>query len=170
MSKVKGKKKLNSAILKELSPFGIISAELTGEYSYLPSEYGITFGINLPIEYEWLIDFVKDRFDYSFEYPFILLFLHEIGHHKTIQSISYGVQKFCDEEKIRIDEDINNTDDEETWKKYEFQYFSLPDEIMATQWAVNYAKKHPRKIKNMALRMSESFQEFYDKNGVSEND
>ena len=169
MSKVKGKKKLNSAILKELKPFGITSAKLTGEYSYLPSDYGITFGIELPTEYEWLMDFIADRFNYVCDCPFILLFLHELGHHNTIGAISYEVQKFCDNEKIRIDEDMNNTDDEDTWKKLEYQYFSLPDEIMATQWAVNYARKHPRKIKNMAKRMTASFQEFYAKNELTED-
>lgn len=170
MAKIKGKKKLNSAILKELQPFGITSAKLTGEYAYLPGTLGVTYGLELPTEYKWLMDFIKDRFSYTCDYPFILLFLHELGHHHTIGAISYEVQKFCDYEKNRIDVEISATDDEKEWKRLEFQYFGLPDELMATQWAVNYAKEHPRKVKNMAKRMVASFQEFYEKNGVTDDE
>lgn len=167
--KVKGKKKLNSAILKELQPFGIASAQLTNEYSYLPATYGITYGIELPTEYQWLIEFIEKRFDYVCSNPFVLLFLHELGHHNTIASISYGVQQFCDNEKIRISEEMENTKSKKRMKALEFQYFNLPDEIMATAWAVDYARKHPRKIELMANRMATAFREFYTVNGIEED-
>lgn len=170
MAKLKGKKQLNSAVLKEFSSFGITSAKLTGEYAYLPANFGLTFGLELPTEYEWLIEFIQDRFNYTCDNPFLLLFLHEIGHHQTIAYISYGVQKFCDEEKNRIEVAMEFAEDIEEMKKLEFQYFNLPDELMATQWAVNYAKEHPRKTKNMANRLVQSFQKFYKINGITEDD
>jgi hypothetical protein len=60
--------------------------------------------------------------------------------------------------------------DSEQSKALEWQYFNLPDEIMATQWAVNYAKEHPRKIKKMIERLRVSLMEFYMANGLTEED
>lgn len=171
MGKLKGKKQLNSAILKELKPFGIESVKLSNEYTYIKDKNKITYSIELPIEYQWLIEFIADRFNYTCHChdSFILLLLHELGHHNTIDYISGGVQKFCDEEKIRIAEEMQTAETEEEQKRLEFQYFGLPDELMATQWAVNYARKHPLKIKNMTNRIIDNFKIFYDINGVTED-
>ena len=171
MSKLKGKKELNSAILKELKPFGIENVKLSDKYTYTQGKNKITYTLELPLEYQWLIEFIADRFNYICHChdSFILLFLHEIGHHNTIDFISGGVQKFCDEEKIRIANEMLVAETEEEQKRLEFQYFGLPDELMATQWAVNYARKHPLKVKNITKRIIDSFQTFYNINGVTED-
>jgi hypothetical protein len=40
---------------------------------------------------------------------------------------------------------------------------------MATQWAVNYAKKHPKKIKKMWERMKVNILAFYIENGLDDD-
>jgi hypothetical protein len=42
----------------------------------------------------------------------------------------------------------------------------LPDEIMATQWAVAYAKKHPKIVEKMWAEMAVALMDFYRVNGV----
>ena len=40
---------------------------------------------------------------------------------------------------------------------------------MATQWAVNYAKKHPKKIRDMWERMKANILAFYAENGLADD-
>lgn len=171
MSKVriKGKKKLNKAISREVAPFGISSATLSDEYAYCWTDESVTFKLTQKIEDEWFDEFVKERFDYECEYSFVLALLHEIGHHKTYSEIDGVVLDFCNAEKDRIDDEIISADAERS-KVLEWQYFNLPDEIIATAWAVDYAKKHPRKIKKMWEHMKADIMEFYIANGLTEED
>ena len=170
MSKVriKGKKKLNKAITKEVAPFGISSATLSDEYAYYYTDESMTFKLTQSVEDEWFNEFIKERFGYECEYSFVLSLLHEIGHHKANNEIDGAILDFCNAEKDRINSEMILADADKS-KVLEWQYFNLPDEIMATQWAVNYAKKHPRKIKKMWERMKADIMEFYLANGLEDN-
>lgn len=59
---------------------------------------------------------------------FILSLLHEVGHHMTIDEIDDDVYKYCEDVKANLtdsDEDV-------------MTYFNLPDEKIATEWAIDY--------------------------------
>lgn len=164
MAKIKGMKKLNKAVSAQLAPFGISKAVCTDEYSYVFTDEKITFKLTentLPDI--WFSEFIKERFDYTVKHSFIISLLHEVGHHKTDDSIDDIIYEFCRSEKERITAAMKDADEKES-KKLEWQYFNLPDEIMATQWAVNYAKKHPKKIEKMWNNLVIELQEFYKKN------
>ena len=45
----------------------------------------------------------------------------------------------------------------------------LPDEIIATAWAVNYAKQHPQKIRKMHNAILNALMEFYTINNLTED-
>ena len=93
--------------------------------------------------------------------------MHEIGHAKANWEIEGALQDFCLAEKERISEGMyDNADNLEVQKILEWQYFNLPDEIMATAWAVNYAKKHPKRVKKMWKQFEKAFHDFYEKNEV----
>ena len=49
-------------------------------------------------------------------------------------------------------------------KKLEYQYFNLPDEIIATKWAVDYMTKNKDEIKEMWKRIEKEILKFYEKN------
>lgn len=159
-------KVLNKAITKELATFGIKKAVCGDEYSYDYDTKVITFkDSENGIEDKWFTDFVKERFNYNVCYPFIISLLHEIGHNKANDDIVGEVYDFCLAEKERIMYETLATDDENEMKKLSWQYFNLPDEIMATKWAVDYARKHPKKIKKMWKKTRKALLEFYEKNG-----
>lgn len=168
MAKIKGLKKLNKTITAQFSRFGISSITCSDEYAYHFDDESITFKITEDIEDEWFTEFIKERFDYEVQYPFVISILHEVGHHKTGDDIVDSVYQFCIDEKERIDEEMS-TEDDPISKELEWQYFNLPDEIMATQWAVNYAKKHPRIIKKMWDEIQKAFSDFYTKNNVTDD-
>ena len=167
MAKLKGIKKLNKAITAELKPFGISKAICSDEYSYNFDEESVNFKLTEgEIEDKWFIDFIKERFNYTPRYPFVISLLHEIGHHKANDEIVDSISDFCDNEKERISNNMLTAKTTKECKILEWQYFNLPDEIMATAWAVNFAKKHPKKIKKMWLKMKEALLNFYEINGV----
>ena len=162
MTKVKGTKKLCKAVSAQLKPFGITKARLSTEYSYVFADGSVTFKITEgAIEDIWFNEFIEERFGYHVENTFIMSLLHEIGHAKANWEIEGAIQDFCLAEKERIAENMAESyNDFETQKILEWQYFNLPDEIMATQWAINYAKKHPKKIRKMWHKILK----FYEKN------
>lgn len=168
MAKVKGIKKLNKTVSAQLSSFGISKAILSDTYAYHFDTEKITYKITKDIEDEWFVEFVKERFDYEIKNSFIFSLLHEIGHHKANDDIDGAVYDFCICEKERISNEMLTANNEKS-KKLEWQYFNLPDEIMATQWAVNYAKKHPKKIEKMWEKMQFALIDFYGKNDITED-
>ena len=168
MAKLKGYKKLNKAITAPLKQFGIKKAVCGKSYSYLFNKEKIIFQLTIGIEDEWFNTFVKKRFDYKIEYPFVISLLHEVGHHLNNEDIDGEVYAFCLSEKARIDREMLSAS-KKRQKELEFQYFSLPDEIMATAWAINYAKKHPKKIKKMWRKMQPAILEFYAKNNITDD-
>lgn len=164
--KIKGKKKLNKAISAQLAPFGIAKAVCSDEYSYLFDKEKVTFKLTEgTTEDLWFAEFIKERFDYEVRYPFVISLLHEVGHHKANNEIEGTIYDFCMAEKARISVEMEEADADRS-KVLEWEYFCLPDEIMATQWAVNWAKTHPKQIEIMWSKMQSALMEFYKKNGV----
>ena len=166
MAKVKGTKALNKAVSAELAPFGISKAICTDEYSYLFDKEMVTFKLTEgTTEDLWFTEFIKERFNYDVRYPFVISLLHEVGHHKANDEIDGAIYDFCMAEKERISAEMEEADADRS-KALEWQYFNLPDEIMATQWAVAYTKAHPKKVKKMWLKMQSALMDFYKKKGV----
>lgn len=161
----KGKKVLNKVVSNELATFGIKKAFCGNEYSYDFDSKTVTFKeCENGIEDVWFTDFIKERFNYDVRYPFIMSLLHEVGHHKNNDDVVGAVYDFCISEKERIIYESMSAEDEQTAKNLSWQYFNLPDEIMATAWAVDYARKHPKKIKKMWKKMRVALLDFYEKN------
>lgn len=165
MKKIKGLKKLNQAVSAQLKPFGIASAFCRQMYAYHYTTEQVEFTLQVTIADEWFNEFIKERFNYDVKYPFIIALLHEVGHHKANDEIDGAIADFCELEKKRITRAMQQVeDDEEKQKFFEWQYFNLPDEIMATQWAINYAKKHPKKIVRMWKAIEPVIIDLYRKN------
>lgn len=170
--KLKGLKKLNKAIgtpIKER--FGISKVSMTKdfEYSFVKDRVGWSLVENAYAQ-EDFISFVNDRFNYEIgRYNFIASILHEVGHAKNNDDIVDSVQDFCIDEKEKIAKEISKATDREEIKKINYKYFSLPDEIMATAWAIKYMKKHPRIIAKMWDEMWSAILDFYEKNHLEED-
>lgn len=163
-NKLKGVGKLNEGIKAAFKGFGIKKMILGQSYAYYYYSKKVMFKLTEnEYEDEWFKEFIFERFGYEVEHPFILSILHEIGHHKANEEITGAISDFCNAEKARISKEMESANERES-KILEWQYFNLPDEIMATQWAVSYAQTHPKKIKKMWKRCEETLVEFYAKN------
>lgn len=160
---LKGYHKLNKAITKQLKPFGISRAVGADDYAYYYQSEMVTYRLTLHDCDEAYSDFIYERFGYEDTDVFIISLLHEVGHHMTDDDITQNVYDFCIKEKERIAEEIQHAHGAD-WTKLQYEYFQLPDEIMATAWAIDYAKKHPKKVRKMWKKCEKALHEFYDKN------
>ena len=170
MSKLKGKKKLNKTISAQLAPFGISKARLSNTFAYHFDNCKVDFKITFGIEDAYFSEFIKERFGYDDNgNEFIISLLHEVGHHKANEEIEGLLLDFCESEKNRIETTMQTTTIEEEIKKLEWEYFNLPDEIMATAWAVKYAKVHPLEVQILTKIVEEALANFYKANEVTED-
>ena len=167
---IKGMNDLNKAIFAELKEFGISKVTCSTSYSYGTDNEDIEYKLTFTEEDKWFMDFVKTRFNLEIKYPFIMSLLHEVGHHKTFEDIEGTcIEEFCDNEKERITNEME-TATLERKIELENQYFNLPDEIVATKWAVDYIKCHPLRVMRMWKKIQKALLKFYTENGVNEDD
>lgn len=167
MAKLKGIRKLNKALATAFGSFGIDKFTMNGDWAFYPDENKITYSlIENKLEDVWFNEFVKKRFGYKVKNTFMITVLHEIGHKMTLDDIyeSDAVYEFCINEKERIEESMEAAKSEKECKKLEFQYFSLPDEIIATKWAVDYMREHEEEVNMIWTELKKAFTEFYAKN------
>lgn len=163
--KLKGLKKLNKAILAEVACFGIIEVDMQ-DWAYYHDDDSLTYTLlENRIEDIWFMQFAEKRFGYKPKNNFILSLFHELGHKNTLDEIleSDFLEDFCQEEKKRIEMKMQTAGAKKS-KKLEWQYFNLPDEIIATAWAIDYMKNHEDEICAMWNRIEKAIQDFYKKN------
>jgi hypothetical protein len=163
---MRGIKALNKAIQTEVKMFGIEDIRMA-DWGYYSDDYSIEYTLfENRIEDELFLDFVKERFNYKPLNNFMLSLFHEIGHHYTYDEATESdiIYDFCQAEKERIEEEMQTATSNRKIKKLEYEYFNLPDEIVATAWAVEYMREHEEEIKIMWEHILKAIHKFYEKN------
>lgn len=173
MSKFNGKKKLSTTIHNSIKRnIGINTAVRFGaefESFYLDNKISYSLIFAKPAD-KYFKEFFENCLGFIFESDnddfdiFTLSLLHEIGHIKTMKKFT---QK-------QIDKDFEKKDEISEWameaKRTHFVYFSLPTEIAASRWAVEWAEKHPKKYKALKEDIRQSVFEFYKTNNLETDD
>ena len=163
MKKMKGVRKLEKKVNKFLAPFGVKSV-LGDEFAYYCVSELVQFSIEQveknDAEY---IKFIKNEFNYDVPSMFLFSFLHEVGHHMTMDDFEEEELENDEMQKFEISEHIN----EENYSEYSLKYFHCPTEIVANEWAVEYFKNHEAEIMRKGKEMLKAFQHFYKVNGVT---
>lgn len=112
-------------------------------FAYHPQEKTITFSLGADDAedcHEWK-EFLAKKFNFSLtkENIFTLSILHELGHHFTIELFSDDEWNFqATEEYLR---NIND------YHERSQAYFNMPIELLATQFAIDIYRNHPRKMR-----------------------
>lgn len=105
-----------------------------------------TVGITIMVD-ERANYFMKNAFDMGLKYDcgdFILSFFHEIGHHYTENWITKKENKKCKKQKKHLDGSI---------EKDNYTYFKIYDEILATDWAIDYINENIESINDFTERL-----------------
>ena len=161
------KKELNKIVTTELRKFGIDKATLDVAFEYSYEKNRVHYCIKKSFDDDYFDAFLKDRFDFDDFAPFTLSLLHEVGHYKNNDDIIDDVYAFCLGEKYKIQSDIMDTEDDARLKNLYYRYFSLPDEIMATAWAINYAKSHSKEVKDLEKKFTNAIKKYIKDNGFN---
>lgn len=108
------------------------------EFCVNVEERVLNVGINPDPEGDELIqDFVFEKFGVAME-PFLIGILHEIGHIMTYEE-SVAAEGSLLYMMIQMNYNPRR------FKEYSYMYFSIPSELAATTWAVNYYVAHQEK-------------------------
>lgn len=97
---------------------------------------------------------------------FLWSFLHELGHHETIDDLEDDEITYCFNEKRRIEREQENCKNVKQKIDIARQYFILPDELAATQWAVNYMRAHTEEMRVFWEELKPEIINFYKLNQV----
>lgn len=139
-------------------------AELGTDFAYWDGESKITYALVTPTQQdEWFKEYAESV---GLEYDcgnFVLSFFHELGHEETNYIIDEDEEQEIMEEKDRMCADCGFSDREKA-----MYYFQLPDEKLATQWAVEYINSNYDDIKELVDKLAPAVVDFYRDNGIEE--
>lgn len=109
--------------------------------------------------------FLKNRFKLNIEMRDMWIFsvLHEVGHYHTLDDVSDFNEKYSRVVKWVIEKPFVSST-----RLASMIYFALPDEIVATAWAVRFYKKHRLLCQRISEQAFGYIREFLDENGVTE--
>ena len=174
MAEIKGLRELNIGFSNIVRPFGINGMVNGEDFQWRPDRNIIEYTLaEFDYRQEWLREFILLTFDYEVENDFMITLFHEIGHSKTYNNLTKEEDDYCNEVKAKIyaianDEDAIVTVDEE--KAYQFEYWNLPDEYLATQWAIEYIKENPDYVNDIWDEINRLLFDFYEINEVTDDD
>jgi hypothetical protein len=78
--------------------------------------------------------------------------LHEVGHHFTLDDLEEDEEEYCMKTKKKLHgESVEDN----------FIYFDLPDEKLATEWAINYINKNKAKLFKLAIEIQPIINNIY---------
>lgn len=161
--KIKGRKHLEKKIQKIVKEFINANVFLHQDFCYYSETNTITFAPISMGELEQIhIDWIMKKYERDYSDPFIYwLFslLHEIGHAMTIEELTDEDWAFENEMREILANDWIDDDIEVS-----HIYFTLPAEILATEWAIKTMDQNEIWTNKKLRKVYESFRHFYKKN------
>lgn len=155
---------INSILNDFLTPFEC-SADISTDFEYLYAESKIHYALVVSEKSNRLfLNDVERRFPTIHADIFLWSFLHELGHHMTMDDMED--EEVAESENIKNYLDTVNLTDKE---KYNL-YFNAPDEKLATEWAADYMLAHSEEINNLWVALKAAIADFYVSNGVNINE
>lgn len=136
-----------------------ITATLTGSFWMSQNHQQIAFSLfNDDVHDADFCNFVNKEFNCNFAPCTIelleLSILHEVGHFKTFPLFSDNAKAYNQLCKYVIDKIPFNSIGNRL-------YFKLPIEKKATEWAINFIRTHPNRMKYFERNLNKYVQNFY---------
>lgn len=143
-------------------------AELGPDFSYFYGDSSIWYSLAVADRPGRLyMDFVKSLAPDIKCDIFLISFLHELGHHETLDLISHEDEIYSQDMKDFINETIEkNRNDDDVYAAMNSLYFNLPDEIIATQWAIKYIRAHEQELSVFWSKVQKTLMYIYEINNV----
>lgn len=161
MAIVKGLNRINKIINDFTQKNFGVTAELNAEFQAFCGSKVINYTLFYDEDSrKFFMDDAEARFPDVKADIFLWCLMHEIGHCMTDDAWTEADTNFF--LNIR-DEYLPFVEDDQM--RYDL-YHALPDEFIATNWAGNYMRKHPKKIAKFWAELQPAIIRMYKKNGV----
>jgi len=177
MAKMNGVKKFEKTVTR-------IMQKCTGIndfYCKLGSDW-VYYNIKSKVEFSLLVNedacktwqnWIAERYDFDTDNLIMLSMLHEIGHHVTLNNFIINKEDRWNQE-VKDVEDIENTLAKsfllpQQKEKLQKAYHSLPAEILATEWAINFWQNNKKRVEKAFVKFCKAAIKFYAANGLDEN-
>ena len=170
MAKLKAVKTLETVLTDMFRDFGIAKVSIGTDDAYYHSLKEIVIQPYIKEENCFFDEFVEERFGIQLNNSMLMGLLHELGHHETMDDISETIQDMCEEEVDRIETEMGIVTTEAEVRRLEWQYFTLPNEIIATYWAVDFIKNNPDLIRYWNRLTTTAMKQFYKVNNIIDED
>lgn len=149
-------KKIDESIYNFLDKFGYSpDVMLDTDFGYYPNEKLITYAFVISEKHDkWFAEYLRDvkHFQYWDSEMWLISFFHELGHYNTINNFSNKeLKEYYQQKEVSADD-----------KDAYFNYFALPIEDAATQWAIDFINTHDIEIeewwnKDLAPKINQFF-------------
>ena len=123
------------------------TAHYDNDFAYWYAKSEITYGLLVDEQATRFFEFAKGlglKYDCG---TFILSLMHEVGHDQTLDSLTDAEFRKSEKAKKKL-QAIDS-----------FEYFNLPDEIIATKWAVDYINNHKDILAKFAKDVQKAMQD-----------
>ena len=166
MFDLKGVDSLENIVNDFLSEFGV-SAFLGEDFSYYFGEDKIEFAVAVGPSHEHFMAHFKELAPEIECDPFLISLLHELGHHETLYEMDDDDADMSTWAKIELENKLGETDDPQKIKYLHDAYYNLPDEKLATDWAIDYIRQNTNKVAYFWAAVQAEILKFYYLNGVT---
>lgn len=139
--------KITNILNSFLEPFEC-EAFAAGDFAYYSGSNTISYALLIADTHEKsFMNFTRDFFPAINADPFLWSFLHELGHHETEDE--FEEEDF--EDYMRINQ--NEISSEE--------YYTLPIEFAATQWAAEFMTDHTKEVETLWNKLKPEIKDFF---------
>lgn len=148
-----------------------VTAEVAKEFCYLWEQNKILVTLAVP-------DFQTKNFmeDFHSRAPeikldcFLACFFHELGHCETVDLLTDEEELECYRKRKILNEEAKRTTDEVKLAVICEEYHKLPDEYLATEWAINYIRNNVDKVAKFWADLQKAILTVYEVNEVEDED
>lgn len=161
--KIKGRKNLEMKIQKIVREIVNADVFLAVDFCYYGETNVITFAPVIDnelgkIHTNWIMEKYNEDFSDPYLY-WLFSLLHEVGHAVTLSDLTYEDLEFEYYMREILENGwLDSTEETST------VYFTLPAEILATEWAINFMNNNKEWTNKKLRKVFESLRHFYKKN------
>ena len=100
--------------------------------------------------------------------PFLAALFHEVGHCMSEVMLTNEEELYSIDRRNQIAINLRalSAEDKEKERQYYYEYFALPEEALATNWAITYINTHQQKISAFWQKLQAAIMEFYKINNI----
>lgn len=163
-----GKRRVKKIINNFLKEFGV-EAKIGKSFCYYPEKELINVSFRVPVD-----NAGANMFTMNFNHlapdikadTFLIALLHELGHHMTVDELTAEEEKESLKKRIELNSvNLKNSTPEEI-ARANYEYFNMPDEVAATNWAINYIRNNTEKVAEFWNELQPAIMSYYKLNRI----